>query len=146
MLNLKSEDIDIEKFGFRHSDVAVSLRVENPNLFELAVNNVIYELTIGKDFRLNGKVSGVTAIPSRSSITLPLEMDVHTKNIPRLSWQVLFEKKHTPFRINFRCRIVGPDDTFKDTRLIVTREGRLDELKKAFPEDDVSSSRQKYFV
>lgn len=136
MLNLKSEDIDIETFGFRHSDVSMSLRVENPNLFPLTVSNVIYELIIGKDFRLDGKVNNVTTIPARSSITLPLKMDVHTKNIPRLSWQVLFEKKHTPFRINLRCKIVSTDDRFKDTRLFATRKGTLDELKKAFTEEE----------
>ena len=136
LLSLKSEDIDIEKFGFKHSDVAMSLRIENPNVFALTVSDVIYELIIGKDFRLEGEVKDVTTITPRSSVVLPLEMDVHTKNIPRLSWQVLFEKKHTPFRINFRCKIVGTDDTFKDTRLIVTRDGTLNELKKTFPEED----------
>jgi LEA14-like dessication related protein len=114
----------------------MSLRVENPNLFPLTVSNVIYELIIGKDFRLDGRVNDVTTIPARSSITLPLKMDVHTKNIPRFSWQVLFEKKHTPFRINFRCKIVSTNDTFKDTRLVATRKGTLDELKKTFPEED----------
>lgn len=50
MLSLKTEDIDIENFGFRHSDVSMSLRVENPNLFALAVSDVVYELIIGKIF------------------------------------------------------------------------------------------------
>ena len=136
MLNLKTEDIDIKQFGFRHSDVSMSLRVENPNLIALTVSNVIYELIIGKDFRMDGKLSDVTIIPARASITLPLEMDVHTKSIPRLSWQVLFQKKNTPFQINFRCKIVSTDDTFKGTRLVVTRQGTLDELEKTFPEED----------
>ena len=134
MLRLRTEDIDIEKFGFRNSDLSMLLIIENPNLFEIAIRNVDYDLFIGKDFHMDGEVKKVIRIPARSTISLPLEMDVQTKNIARLTWQVLFEKKHTPFHIDFVCRIVANDDTFRDTRLQVKRSGKLDELKKTLPE------------
>jgi LEA14-like dessication related protein len=103
--------------------------VENPNIFAMSLRDVEYDLTIGKDLHMEGKLKNITHLPARSNIALPL-LDVHTKNIPRLAWQVLFEKKHTPYQINFRCKMVSEDDTFKDTRFIVTQNGRLDEIKK----------------
>jgi LEA14-like dessication related protein len=134
MLRLRTEDVDIEKFGFRNSDLSMSLIIENPNLFEISIRDVHYGLFIGKDFHMDGEVENIIRIPAGSTTSLPLEMDVQTKNIARLTWQVLFEKKHTPFHIDFACRIVATDDTFKDTRLQVKRSGKLDELKKALPE------------
>jgi len=129
LIKLRIEDVDIEKFRLKHSDLSMSLVVENPNIFGISIRDVDYDLTIGKDFHMEGKVKNTTHLPARSNITLPLKLDVHTKNIPRLAWQVLFEKKHTPYNIKFRCKMVSKDDTFKDTRLIVTQDGRLDELK-----------------
>ena len=134
MLRLRTEDIDIEKFGFRNSDLSMLLIVENPNVFPIAISDVDYDLVIGKDFHMDGEVKKVISIPARSTISLPLEMDVHTKNVVRLTWQVLFEKKHTPFRIEFRGKVAGTEEPFKDTRLQVKRSGRLDELKKTLPE------------
>jgi LEA14-like dessication related protein len=134
MLRLQTEDVDIEKFGFRNSDLSMSLIIENPNLFEIAIRDVDYDLFIGKDFHMDGEVKKTITIPPRSTISLPLEMDVQTRNIARLTWQVLFEKKHTPFHIDFTCRIVATDDTFKNARLQVKRSGRLDELKKTLSE------------
>jgi LEA14-like dessication related protein len=130
LLKLRIEDVDIEKFGFKNTDLGVSLVVENPNIFPMSMRDVDYDLTIGKDFHLEGKVKNVTHLPARSNIALPLKMDVHTQNLPRLAWQVLLEKKHTPYQINFRCKMVSADDSFKDTRFIVTQDGRLDEIKK----------------
>lgn len=134
MLRLRTDDVDIEKFGFRNSDLSMRLIIENPNLFEVAMRDVDYDLFIGKDFHMDGEVRKVIRVPAGSTISLPLEMDVQTKNIARLTWQVLFEKKHTPFRIDFECKIVADNDAFKDTRLKVKRTGRLDELKKTLPE------------
>lgn len=133
LLKLHTKDVDIEKFGFRNSDMSTSLVVENPNAFGIAIRDVDYDLFIGKDFHMSGHVQKVIDIPARSTIDLPLEMDIQTKNIPRLTWQVLFEKKHTPFQIDLTCKIAGTNDAFKDTRLHVRRNGRLDELKKALP-------------
>ena len=130
LIKLRIEDVDIEKFRLKDSDLSMSLVVENPNIFPISMRDVDYDLTIGKDFHMQGKVKNITHLPARSNITLPLELDVHTKNIPRLAWQVLFEKKHTPYRINFRCEMVSENDTFKDTRFIVTQNGTLDEFKK----------------
>ena len=136
MLRLQTEDVDIEKFGFRNSDLSMSLIIENPNLFGIAIRDVDYDLFIGKDFHMDGEVKKTITIPPRSTISLPLEMDVQTRNIARLTWQVLFEKKHTPFHIDFTCKIVATDDTFKDARLQVKRSGKLDELKKTLSEKD----------
>lgn len=132
-LVLRTEHKEIEKFGFKHSDVSASLIVENPNLFEISVKNVVYELTIGKDFRLEGAIQKVTRVPARAAVTLPLKMDIHTKNLGRLAWQALFEKKHTPFQMVLSCRMATDNDIFKNTRLMIRREGSLDELKKALP-------------
>lgn len=129
-LKVKTEDRKIEKFGFKHSEVNVTLILENPNLFEIGVKDVDYDLKIGKDLHMRGNLDKTTQISPRSTITLPLEMDVRTKNIGRLAWQVLFEKKHTPFQIRFKCKIATDNDVFKDTQLSITREGRLDDLKK----------------
>lgn len=130
-LKVRTDDRRIEKFGFKHSEVNVSLIVENPNVFEIGVKDIDYGLTIGKDLHMTGNLHKTTQIPSRSTITLPLEMDVRTKNIGRLAWQVLFEKKHTPFKILLKCKIATDNDVFKDTRLTITRDGRLDELKNS---------------
>lgn len=136
MLKFRTEDIDIDKFGLKNSDMSMSLIVENPNLFEIAFTDVDYDLFVGKDFHMEGDVNRVVNIPAHSTITLPLKMDVHTKNIARLAWQVLFEKKHTPFRIQFRAKMVSDNDAFRDTRLRIKRTGRLDELKKTMPDKD----------
>lgn len=134
LLEVHTKDVDIEKFGLRNSDLSMSLVVENPNSFPIAIKDVDYKLLIGKDFRMSGHVDDVIDIPARSTIELPLEMDIHTNNLPRLTWQVLFEKKHTPFEIDFEGKIVGTDETFRDTRLHLRRTGRVDELKKLVPE------------
>jgi LEA14-like dessication related protein len=133
LLKVETEDLHIDKFGFKNSDLSMSLIIKNPNIFEVSIRDVDYDLTIGKDFRLEGDVKNTTTIPPRSKVKVPLKMDVHTKNFTRFAWQALFEKKHTPFHIHLRCKMVSTDDTFKDLVLTATRDGRLDELKKAKP-------------
>jgi LEA14-like dessication related protein len=130
LLKLRTEDIDIEKFGLKNSDVSMKLIVENPNRIAINVRDIDYHLTIGNDLRMEGELPGMINIPARSTITLPLDIDVRTRNITRLAWQVLFEKKHTPFHMDFRCHVVSTDDTFKNLRIAATRDGKLDELKK----------------
>ena len=127
-LKVKTNHRKIEKFGLKHSEVSVSLILENPNAFEIGVKDVDYDLTVGQDLHMRGDLHKTTLIGPRSTISLPLEMDVHTKNITRLAWQVLFEKSHTPFEIQLKCKIATDNDVFKDTRLNVKRSGRLDDL------------------
>lgn len=127
-LKVMTDHRKIEKFGLKHSEVSVSLIVENPNAFEIGVKDVDYDLAVGQDLHMRGDLHKTTLIAARSTISLPLEMDVHTKNITRLAWQVLFEKKHTPFEIQLSCKIATDNDVFKDTRLNIKRSGRLNEL------------------
>jgi hypothetical protein len=56
---------------------------------------------------VDGEVNKIISIPARSTISLPLEMDVQTKNIARLTRQVFFKKKHTPFHIHFGRKIAA---------------------------------------
>jgi LEA14-like dessication related protein len=136
LLKLNTEDVDIEKFGLKNSEISMTLIVENPNRMDISVRDIAYELTIGKDLRLEGELPDVTNIPARATIKLPLKIDAHTRSITRLAWQVLFEKKHTPFHIDFKCHMVSTDDTFKNLRIAASRDGKLDELKKNKEKND----------
>jgi LEA14-like dessication related protein len=122
--------VDIDKLGFRESRLDMMLHIANPGLFPLKLKNARYTFNIDKVLKLEGALKEIIDVPPRGSQSLPMVLDIKTAKIVRLTWKVLFEKKHTDFKMNFYGTIVSPDSTVNNGKLSIAIDGTLADLRE----------------
>lgn len=127
---LKISKVDFDKLGFNESRLNMVVHIENPSLFSLKMKNAGYTFTIDKDLKLEGTLKEIINVPPRGSQSVPMILDIKTAKIGKLTWKVLFEKKHTDFKMNFYGRIVSTDNKVNNSTLTIAIDGTLYELRK----------------
>jgi LEA14-like dessication related protein len=130
MPKLKIGKVDVDKLGFDESRLSMMVQIENPSLFSLKMKNAGYTFTIDEVLELEGTLEGIINVPPRGSESLPMVLDIKTAKIVRLTWKVLFEKKHTDFKMNFYAKIISTDKSVNNGTLTIAVDGTLDELRK----------------
>ena len=129
MPKLKIDNVDIHKLGFNESRLNMMVHIANPSLFSLKLKNAGYTFAIDKVLKLEGTLEEMIDVPPRGSQSLPMVLDIETAKIARLTWKVLFEKKHTDFKMNFYGTIVSTDNSVNNGTLTIAIDGTLDELR-----------------
>lgn len=126
---IKIDKVDVDKLGFDESRLSMMVHIENPSLFSLKMKNAGYTFNIDKVLELEGTVEEIINLPPRGSQSLPMILDIKTAKIVRLTWKVLFEKKHTDFKMNFHGKIISTDKSVSNSTLTIAIDGTLDELR-----------------
>jgi len=126
---LKIDHVDINKLGFNESRLNMMVHIANPSLFAMKFKNAGYTFTIEKVLKLEGTLKEIIDVPPRGSQALPMVLDIKTAKIVRLTWKVLFEKKHTDFKMNFHGTIVSTDKSVNNGKLSIAIDGTLAELR-----------------
>jgi len=129
---IKVEDIDFGKLSLKEQDIAAKVSVNNRNKFPYNITDTHYTVTI------NGKqiAEGYQPEPIliKAEATTPVVFPVTGKVGKTLSVlpKMLFDKKDTPYVINFRCRIIDKngDMSFKNSKFVATIRGTMDDFKK----------------
>jgi LEA14-like dessication related protein len=127
---LEMEDVDVNTLGFDESKIDLVTQVTNPNLFSLKLKDGKYAFTMDNDIVMEGSLEKIIAIPAKGSSSVAMHLDLKTAKMGKFLWKMLFDKTGTPFKMNFRCKILTGNNMLKNSTMVFNITGTLDELKK----------------
>jgi LEA14-like dessication related protein len=126
---MHSEDLDIKKLQWTKSTVNMDVIIENPNLFPFKMKDAEYGVTLGKELVMGASIKGVTDIPAKSTVKVPVQMEIKNKQMGKLRWKTLV-KDETPFAVDFVCKIVSDNQMLNNSKMAMRTNGQLSDLKK----------------
>lgn len=127
---LEIDDVQIDKAGFHDSQLHMTAHITNPGLLRLKLKNAGFSFNIDHILRLNGTPEKNIELSPKGTQSVPVDLDIETAKVVRLTWKVLFEKKHTDFEMNFHGTVVSEDERVNNSYLNIVKRGTLDELKR----------------
>lgn len=129
---IKIDDIDFGPLGLKRTDVATKVSVTNKNKFPFNITDARYTVTIdGKEIADGHQPDSILI---KAQATTPVIFPVTARPGKTLSVlpKMLFNKKNTPYTVNFRCKLVDKegDKSFSNSKFAATINGTLDDFKK----------------
>jgi len=128
--DVEVEKIDLDKLGLHETKLSCNLLIKNRNTFALKFKDARYTINVGEELTMNGGVPGLTNIPAKGTGPLPMYLNVSTGDAGKLAWQALFKKKETPFRLDFRCKLVSDLESLQNSEMAFKVNSTLADLKK----------------
>lgn len=127
---LETEDVDVDSLGFDESKIDLVTQVANLNLFALKLKDGKYAFTVDNDIVMEGSLEKIIDIPAKGSSPVYMHLDLKTAKMGKFLWKMLFDKTGTPFKVNFRCKMLTDNNMLKNSNMVFNITGTLDELKK----------------
>jgi LEA14-like dessication related protein len=124
------EDIDVNELGFDESKINLVAKVSNPNLFPIKLKDSKYTFRVDNDIAMEGSLEKIIAIPAKGSSSVSMHLDLKTSKMGKFLWKMLFDKADTPFKVNFRSKLLSDNTMIKNSNMVFNITGTLDELKK----------------
>ena len=125
-------DINLGKFNFKELDIAAKVNVINRNKFPYNITDTHYTVSIdGKQIAEGDQPEPILiAAQATTPVVFPVTGNLG-KTLGALP-KMLFDKKDTPYKVEFRCKIIDKDGnlSFKNSKFITTIRGTLDDFKK----------------
>lgn len=128
---IKPGKINIAKLGFKNTSMSMMLHVTNPGLIPIKLKDGKYDVTIAQDIRMDGLMGKIINIPAKGAQDVPVTLNMKTGKAGKIAWKMLFDKKDTPFKIDFSCKIMSDNEILKSSKMAFTVKGTLDQLKEA---------------
>lgn len=131
---LKVNDIDLGKLSLKQTDLAANVSIRNPNVFPMNITNTRYTISINNELIADGSQPEPILIKKKAITPVVFPVTLKPGKLLGLTTKVLFDKKHTPMNITFRCTIIDKraNPSFKNSKLALNITGTMDEfLKKA---------------
>jgi LEA14-like dessication related protein len=129
LLKVKPKDLDIKKLQWKKSVLNMDVVIENPNLFPFKMKDVQYALTLGKDLVMAASIKGLTDVPAKSTVKVPVQMEIKNREMGKLMWKTL-TKDETPFAADFVCKIVSDNQMLNNSKMAMRTNGKLSDLKR----------------
>lgn len=129
---IKITGLDFGKLGLKRTDVAAKVNVTNKNRFPLNFTDTHYTVTIdGKEIS-EGDQPEPILIKAQATTLVVFPVTVKSGQSLALLPKMLFDKKDTPFRVTFRCKILDKDDNpmFENSKMEAVIRGTLADFKK----------------
>jgi LEA14-like dessication related protein len=126
-------DTDFKKLGFKESGIDMSFNIENPNRFPIRLNNGKLNVKLEENIDLDATVADIK-IAANSRQTVPAHFDLKTTKLGSAIWKLVFNKKNTHFNVVFTGMLDTETDILKNTNLVITAGGTVDEALKAIKE------------
>jgi LEA14-like dessication related protein len=126
--DMKIEDVKIGKLGLKESSLDVTIRLFNPNVFPIKIKNAQYTIRVGEESEIEGQLQELVNVPAKGSAPIATHTDVEKGG--KLALKFLFDKKDTPFRLDYRGELLTDSEYLEDSRIALRVEGTLDELTK----------------
>lgn len=129
---VKIDDIDFGKLGLKRTDVAAKVSITNKNKMPFNITDAHYTVVIDGKEIADGEQKEPILIKAQS--TTPVVFPVTARPGKTLSVlpKMLFDKKDTPYRVNFRCKLIDKENnsSFANSKFVSTITGTLDDFKK----------------
>lgn len=135
LLKAKMGNVDISKFGLKESTLAMTLNVENPNVFPVTMKDGKYAISIDNDKNIMEGTVSTVKIPARGTAPVIMQADMKTMKMPKLGWKMLFGKKDTNFKMKFSGTLMSENGMLNNSKMAFNMSGTLDELKNAVKKD-----------
>lgn len=125
------EHIDLGKFGLKEMDLAAKVNVSNRNVFPLNFTDTHYTVSIDGKVISEGDQPEPILIKKQAVTPVVFPVTMKPNKLPGVAWKALFEKKSTPYVIDFRCKLVDKDgnNAFQHSQLVTQVKGTLEDLK-----------------
>lgn len=127
---IKPGNIDLDKFGLKNTSMSMVLHVYNPNLFPIKLKDGKYDVTVAQDVRMDGVMEKIVNIPAKGSQDVTVTLNMKTGKAGKLGWKLLFDKKDTPFKVDFSCKLNTDNEIVKNSNMNFSVKGTLDQLKE----------------
>jgi LEA14-like dessication related protein len=130
---LKLADTDLKKPGFKESGIDMSFIIENPNRFPIKLKDGNVKAKLDENIDLDAKIED-EEIAANSRQTVAVHFDLKTNKLGNAIWKLAFNKKNTHFNVVFTGKLDTETDILKNTNLVITANGTVDEALKAIKE------------
>lgn len=115
-------DIAVTKATFASLDLAVTLRVDNPNDFDLSFSKLKYDMVAGDLHVAKGVFDDMITVPPKGHSFVKLPLTVDSQNALRLAQDLLVAKEEVFAVLNatadFETRFGPMSVTFEDKRAL----------------------------
>ncbi len=126
-------DTDIKKLGFKESGIDMAFNIKNFNHFDVKIKDGRFDVALDENLYLEGILENLH-IPAGGHQTVSVHFNIKTNKLGKAVWKIVFNKKDTHFNFVFKAIADADNEIFKNTRLMITAEGTLDELTEAAKE------------
>jgi LEA14-like dessication related protein len=128
-IEVKPKDVDIDKFGFKESDISMEVSIINKNVFPIRIRNGRFNMSVEKDFEAEGKMEPLVSIPAKGTENVSMSMAVKTAKVPKLGWKMLFRQEQTNFKMNFAGELLSSSEIINNSKMKMHASGTIDDLK-----------------
>jgi LEA14-like dessication related protein len=125
---IKLLDVDLNAFRLKKKGMDISIDIQNPNSFPLRINDVYITFIISEDLEVNAVPDSIINIPARGSTILSIHADIKKAKILKTGWDLIADRKDTPFKYVLKGKIVSGNDALNNSTIRVTAKGTLDEI------------------
>jgi len=129
---IKIEDIDFGTLGLKRTDVATKVSVTNKNKIPFNITDAHYTVSINGKQIAEGHQPDPILIKAQATTPVVFPVTAHPGKTLSVLPKMLFDKKDTPYLVNFRCKLIDKEKnaSFQDSKLVTTIKGTLDDIKK----------------
>lgn len=128
---LKPGDLDIKKFGFKHTGINMTVPVTNPNSFAIRMKDGRYSMTVDGNHTASGNMPDVVKLPPKATVPVTTHMDMELGRALKRGWKALFDRKNTKYSMVFDGRILSNQKPLQNSAMHFRDEGTPDKLMKA---------------
>lgn len=127
---VKVEKIKIKEFGFKHSQIILTIEIDNPNVFPYNFKETSYKIKIDNDQLVSGTIDNTINIPAKGKTIINLPADVSLNEAIETGFDSWFNSANTEYSLFFNTKIVADDSAIKDSQVILEAKGILEDLKE----------------
>lgn len=129
---IKVEDIDFGRLSLKEQDIAAKVSVNNRNKFPYKITDTHYTVTINGKQIAEGYQPEPILIKAEAITPVVFPVTGNVGKTLSVLPKILFDKKDTPYAIDFRCKIIDKngDLSFQNSKFVATIRGTMDDFKK----------------
>jgi LEA14-like dessication related protein len=129
---IKIEDIDFGPLGLKRTNVATKVNVINKNKFPFKIADAHYTVTIDGKEIADGDQPDPIIIKAQATTPVIFPVTARPGKTLSLLPKMLFDKKDTPYLVNFSCKLLTDKDdkSFNGSKFAAIVKGTLDDFKE----------------
>jgi LEA14-like dessication related protein len=120
----------MDQLGLKESSMGLDVIFKNENVFPIRINHGRFLVQVEKDMQMEGDLKDHIDIPARGETTVPVHADVKLGKLPRLGWQMLFQKGSTNYAFDFTGEIESKHDIINNSHIHLTSTGTMKDMKE----------------
>jgi LEA14-like dessication related protein len=130
LFKIKPQSVEVDKLGLKESSLDMVINIENPGVVPMKFADGSYSVTLDNDEAIEGRLEKTVVLPAKGSDDVAMHVDIKTGKAAKLAWKALFDKDGTPFKVDFKCKVISENEAFNNSNMAFKIQGTLDDLKK----------------